>query len=215
MILEENFLEKIFEKELNQLDLFSGEKQFIEGYMKKLKSKHLPTRNHSMRVFLNGIKTSKIIHVEPNILAYSGSLHDIGKLNTNLTSLKKNKRFNKQDMIELQKHPFDGYSMLIENHPFTAEIVLRSHRFGKEPYPEELPPTIEKYSFEDRALISYCARIISLLDFYDACLYRKNERNSPGNPRFLGQQETKEILFSENKDQKYLIRELYLAGIFK
>lgn len=171
------------------------------------------TGDHSSRVALTGKKIGEFIHHDPKILFYTGITHDLGKILTNPGSLKKNTNFGPKDMKKLENHVKDGYQLLKEIHPFSAEILLRHHQFQDNPYPKKLPDLPKQFSRETEVMINYFARILSLIDFYDAMTNRKNEKW--GKPaRLPTKKQGKKFILEKNLDQAYFINELYGAGIF-
>ena len=71
-----------------------------------------------------------------------------------------------------------------------------------------------EFSKGTRTLAKFCGRITAVSDFYDAATKRKNDKFSPGNPRLLTSEESKRLLLENNRDQEYLIKQLYQEGIF-
>lgn len=199
-----------------ELEIPQDQQNSILRYLDVIRARSEPTWEHSVRVGLKGKTVAEYTHtVEPKTLYYPGLLHDIGKSLTDPESLGKTTGFDKKDAIELSRHPSDSYRILRGIHDFSAEVALRHHYFqGERSYPKRLPRSGLRLSHQTDALISYCARLISLIDFQDAAAFRKNDNFSPGTPRLPIDDEVKELLIQHNPDQQYLINALYKAKIF-
>jgi len=86
---------------------------------------------------------------------------------------------------------------------------------GDRSYPKRLPQPCVDWTKEKEVLASYCARLISLIDFYDAATHRKNEKfTKDGISRIKTNEEVQNLLLKHNTDQRYLISELYQQRIF-
>jgi response regulator RpfG family c-di-GMP phosphodiesterase len=209
------------EKLMHTLDLFGfaeHQKESLLVCLCMVKEVDIPTYEHSLRSGFTNLRVAEFIHLNQLISFGAGLLHDVGKVLTNPNALRKKCGFNMADKEELSRHPLDSYNIIrnMSGMPkICAEIAVRHHLFGKNPYPHELPDSMNEYSLGEQVLINYSARILSLSESYVACLYRENDRNSPGNPRLLTPEEVKVIMFEENSDQNYLLNRLYRAGIFK
>ncbi|MBW2991756.1 HD domain-containing protein [Candidatus Woesearchaeota archaeon] len=207
-------LEQELEQAYNRFNISEEQKNSLNSYLTIVRNRDEETWEHSARVGLKGIEVAELLHLDPKPLFYAGVLHDVGKALTDPESLKKKEGFNEKDMKELRKHPTDGYRLLKGIHDFSAEILLRHHRYGGREYPKALPRTRISFSEGTKAMIAYFSRVLGLIDFYDAITHRENDKFSPGNPRLPTREEAKETMLNLNKDQKYLINELYEAGIF-
>lgn len=209
-------LDKRLNDSFIELRISEEQQKSIMACLNMVRNKDEPTYEHSVRVGLTGKEIAEFTHiVEPKTLYYPGLLHDVGKALTSHESLVKIKGFTEKDRKELSKHPIDGYRILKGIHGFSARIALMHHKFqGERSYPKTLPKLELNISNQTQAVITYCARLISLIDFYDAASYRKNDRFSPGNPRLPTDEEVKADLINSNSDQEYLIKSLYEAGIF-
>ncbi len=63
------------------------------------------------------------------------------------------------------------------------------------------------------ANIMYYARVLALIDFYDALMNRENDKFGDV-PRLPTIEEGKVIMLKANQDQEYLLNQLYNHGIF-
>lgn len=208
-------LEQELDKTFRELRVSNKQRHSIQTYLALIRNKDEATYEHSARVGLNGVEVARYAHiVDPKALFYSGLLHDVGKVLTDSKSLKKIAGFDEKDMKELKKHPIDGYGLLKNIHDFSARILLFHHRYFGEGYPKKIPHSEINFCKGSEANIMYYARILGLIDFYDAVTHRKNDKFSPGNPRLPTEEEAKKIILKNNHDQKYFINELYAAGIF-
>jgi hypothetical protein len=152
------------------------------------------------------------MHLDEKVLLFAGSLHDIGKIMIDAEIIRKTQNFTEKNMEEMRKHPLYTYMLLRGIHEFSAEVALRHHRWQKNGYPKKLPKFRIPFSHNTELMIDFYARILSLADFYDSITTRVNEKF--GEKRKLTQQEVKAITLAKNADQKHLIEDLYLNGIF-
>ncbi len=187
-------------------------KELIDNYLRILKIKDQATYEHSIRVGLLGVKIARHMHLDPKALLFAGTLHDIGKILIMPETLKKTAGFNEQDMELMRKHPEYTYNLLRGIHEFSAEVALRHHRFQENGYPKRLPKSKIPFSANTQIMIDFFARILSLADFYDAITSRVNDKF--GARRKLTNNEVKSIMLMKNTDQRYLIEDLYVNGIF-
>jgi len=197
----------------DELEVPDEERGSLNACLGMMKGRDKPTYMHCARVGLTGREVAEFMHQDPKILFYPGILHDFGKILTNPGSLKKNEGFNDKDMKELEKHPKEGYQLLKEIHPMAAEILLRHHQFQENPYPARLPDMPSDFSRGEKVMINYYARILSLIDFYDALTTRKNKKWGD-NARLPTRAQARDFMVEKHPDQEYFIRELYQAKIF-
>jgi len=208
-------LEQELDAEFDVLEISPEQRESLQTYLTLVRKRDEETWEHSVRVGLKGAEVARFIHiVDPKALFYAGLLHDVGKALTDPDSLRKKEGFDEKDMRELRRHPMDGYKLLRGIHDFSAQILLRHHQFVGKGYPERLPRGHIDFSKGTQAMIGYFARILGLVDFHDALTHRENDKFSPGHPRLPTDEEAKGILLGANRDQTYLISELYDAGIF-
>jgi len=202
------------------LEISQDQQGSLNHYLELIKDKDVPTWAHSIRVGLKGIEVAEYSRIlNPKALFYSGLLHDIGKYCVNSESLKKTEGFNEEDMEELRSHPVMSYNILKDIHHFSARVALFHHYFSENKYPKELP--IEEILEEirstegDKTNVLFYARVLSIIDFYDAAKSRKNDKYSiAGTAKKKTPEEVKELLTKNNKDQKFMIESLYEGGIF-
>lgn len=205
-------LEEMLESAFVEFEVKDDHMQSVSGYLTVLKLKHQPTYEHSIRVGLLGARICRFLHLDPKVLLFAGTLHDIGKTLVRTELLQKTTGFTEQDMEEMRRHPEDSYRLLRGVHDFSAEVALRHHRHQENGYPKRLPKTKIPYSGNTKLMIEYYSRLLSLADFYDALTSRENDKF--GEKKKLSCEEAKAILLAKNQDQKHLIEQLYLNGIF-
>ena len=85
---------------------------------------------------------------------------------------------------------------------------------GNRSYPKLIPGKEIDISKGTDALILYCGRVLSIIDFYDAASNRKNEKFVKGATELPDREKVRQSILKFNSDQKYLIEQLYSAGIF-
>lgn len=208
-------LEQQLENAYNQLEISTEQRQSLNTYLTLIRNRDEATWEHSVRVGLKGIEVANFTNiVSLKALFYAGLLHDVGKALTDPKSLKKTQGFDENDMAELRKHPVDGYRILKDVHEFSARILLFHHYFQDNGYPEEIPETEVEFSKGSETNILFYARMLSLIDFYDAMMHRKNDKQTPGRASTITREQGKEIILKSNPDQEYFINQLYDAGIF-
>jgi len=181
-------------------------------YLDSVKEHHPPTYEHSARMALLAYDIANHIHiVDPKALVFPCALHDLGKTIIRKDLLEKNVNLTSEDKIEMDDHMKLGFAILKHTYEFSAWVMLYADRVNNPS--KEIPKIDIKFSEGTRRLMKYCGRLVGLIDFYDAAKYRENDRFSPGTPRRLSPPEVKEVVLKHHKDQKYLITELYRAGI--
>jgi HD-GYP domain-containing protein (c-di-GMP phosphodiesterase class II) len=121
--------------------------------------------NHSLNLaFLANTIGVKLGYTEDKIreLTMAALLHDVGKVFIDQNILNKRGKLNDREFAEIKKHPILGYKYLLDSGGFTENVllaVLEHHEKGNgEGYPRGLKS----------AEISYYAKIIGIIDSYDA-----------------------------------------------
>jgi len=209
-----NALEEKLEEKFDQFELVKEQRESLRLYLGLVRNRDEETWEHSVRVGLKGAEVAEFTHViEPKGLFYPGLLHDVGKALVDPKSLKKKKDFGEKDMDELRKHVIYGYRMLRGIHDFSARVLLFHHWFQERGYPRVLPKREIDFSKGTNALVLYCGRLLSVVDFYDAASNRRNEKFVTGG-ELPDKEKVRQSLLKFNPDQDYLIGELYNAGIF-
>lgn len=205
-------LEEQLEEAFSELAISDNNKISITSYLTILKEKDLPTYEHCIRVGLLGGKIAKHLNLDPKAMFFAGALHDIGKILIEPEVLKKTSGFDEEDARKMQKHPEYSYSLLHGVHEFSAEIAVRHHMYQENSYPAELPAPKIPFSDKTKALIEAYARLLAILDSYDAITTRHNDRFGTEK---LAKRRIKEILLQKNPDKNELILELYSQKIFR
>ena len=163
--------------------------------VKIVEAKDIYTAGHSVRVAEYSEKIArklKLNEYDIEILKNIANLHDIGKIQIDLSILNKTEKLTNEDWGEIKKHPIVGYE-IVKEITFLKEssnsVLYHHERFDGSGYPFGI--SSEK--------IPLFARIISVADSYDAMTtdrpYRQalnihqvlNELNSNMNKQFDGQ----------------------------
>ncbi len=207
-----SFIEEKLEDAFVKLEISQKNINSLRHYLNLLKIKDIPTYEHSGRVALLGIEVAEYLHIEKKALFFPGLLHDIGKIEIDSELLKK-KAFDKKDMEIMKYHPIYSYHILKDIHLFSAEVALRHHKFQKENYPIGLLEKKTQLPTRLNLFFDSYARILSLIDFYDAAKTRENDKFKT--KRKLTKTEVKQRLLEEKKDFKNIIERLYSEGIFE
>lgn len=195
---------------IGMLAYFSTSQEEIDkigSLLSKLKAKHQPTYEHCLRVGLKSKEAANCLSYNEEQMFYAGLLHDIGKINIPLEILEKHDGFGKEDYKVIENHPLDGYKMAKLAFPFAAEIILRHHRCGNHPYPKTLPDEAKDSLFNNLHVCRY-ARLLSVVDFYDAMITRHDSYQ-------FRSRSQKQSLIKARKGMKNIIEKLYRNGIFK
>jgi response regulator RpfG family c-di-GMP phosphodiesterase len=207
-------LEERLEQVFRELDIEGAELAAILGVLSPLLVKGGPyklTWEHSVRVGLLTKAVAEFVHLNPKAGLYPGLLHDTGKILTPADVLGKTDVWTPEDYRVIARHVMDGFRILADRFPFSAEVMLHHHRFQPNPYPKRLRHVKVPFSAGTKTKILYLGRILAICDSYDAA-HRKN--------RFQGQlrvptgEEIKAMMLSWHVDQKELVEALYEAEIF-
>lgn len=209
-------------KTSRELEVREGAIERFMPFLEALGNKDIPTLEHSVRVAYLGADISEFTHLVPQkTLWIPGLLHDVGKLAINPEIIRKTSGFNEKDMEQMRKHVEYGCRILLGIADFSAYALFFHHFFKRNSgYPREedfrkiFGEYFDEWSEGTKTLGKYCGRLTSVSDFYDAVITRENDKFSPGKPRLPTKEEAREVIVRENQDQKYLINNLYGAGIF-
>ncbi len=214
-------LESKLKYTLKELKVEEENKSKIEEILEPLKDKALVTSyhyQHCIRVGLLSKRIARFMHLEEKALFYAGLLHDCGKSCMLLETLAKadvrlesNCEWTNEDAKMMEAHVIEGYNILKEKFGFTADVVVRHHRYQNNLYPKELPPFTHEYSEKTKILIGFYARLVALADVYDA-LHRFNKKSDK--IMKLSDREIKDSMLKLNPDLNKLTIDLYNKKIF-
>jgi putative nucleotidyltransferase with HDIG domain len=206
-MVEENDLQRAF----FDLPVSRAHQLNIRAYLEILRLKHRPTYDHSIRVGVLCLRAAQALGLNLRALFWGGTLHDIGKALVDLRILQKTSDFSKKDYAAVRPHPILGYHLLKGLYPYTAELVVRHHRFQPNPYPKRLPKPTIIWSKRILANFEKQARLLALVDFYDALTQRRNTK-------FIGgiktDEQLRQIFYDSNSDMSAQIDSLIRAGVF-
>ncbi|MQC26290.1 MAG: HD-GYP domain-containing protein [Chloroflexi bacterium] len=130
------------------------------------------TAGHSERVALGAIRLGTALHFSPEdlrVLAHSGLVHDIGKLQVPDKVLNKPGKLDTQERKIIELHPITGYELCARLGFMPPELqVIRHHheRLDGNGYPDKLTA--------DR--LSRLVRVLSVVDVYDALTTSRSYR---------------------------------------
>lgn len=198
-----------FDKE----DIKPQHKENILAYLKVLHIRDQATYEHCVRVGLLAETIAFVANrpgITPKMMLWAGLLHDIGKALIAPEVLKKTSNFSKEDVAAMEPHVKYGWDLLQDVHDYTAHIIVRHHQFGPKPYPAVLPP-LPLHLQSKADLIMAAARLLSLADYYDAMMHRRNDKwgNLP-----MESQQKREKYHADNSDEAALIATLEELGVF-
>ncbi|MDO8559074.1 MAG: HD domain-containing protein [bacterium] len=177
----------------------------LGAYLTIIRLKDEATYWHCVRVALCGVKVAEALNLDFKPLFYAGLLHDIGKAAVDQDLLTK-KHFTAADYEKMKPHVLHGYYLLRGVYNFSAEIILRHHRYYSDGYPKILPRSRVRYSKETKELIDHFAKVLAIIDFYDAATTRDNERSK--------EKEVKALLIQKFPNESEIINLCYEKGIF-
>jgi putative nucleotidyltransferase with HDIG domain len=198
-------LEEAFRERARKIGVGNSYRDNIEDMLNDIKEYHPPTYEHSIRVGLIASKIAESMHLDPKPALY-GVLHDIGKTKIPIEVLGKTKGFTKEDMETMKAHTLDGFKILLDkDYTFSAWLALTHHRYQDNKYPDPMPGLPVPLSDNTKVLLSIYSRIVALADFYDA-LNRPNDKYQDNG---LEINKRSEMMKKLNKDQEYLLKELF------
>jgi len=215
----ESRLEEAFKKV--GISMHSRSRNSIKWRLDSLKISDEPTAMHSIRVALKGKKIADLkiyqMTLNPRTMLFGGCLHDVGKENINRELLNKEKNFTAEDMEEIRRHPIEGYNLLKKNNYYSAIICLYHHKFSKDSYPDdsEIAKLGMKLGTKSLNLAQEYAKVIGVIDDYDAMSNRKNDKFSPGKPKILSAERRKEKLLENHPQSRIFINKLYDKYLFE
>ncbi len=210
--LEIKSLEDKLQVKMDKLEIDQTRQKSLRHYLDWIKKADKDTYKHSLRVGLLGARAAKVLDLDPNPLFYAGLLHDLGKVLIDPKVVKKQGKFSEKDMEEMKKHPLYGYYLLRQDHNFSAQILLRHHRFGPKEYPKNLPEPKVSYNKETEKLIEKYAKILSIIDFYDAASTRIDRTDdAKGKITRAG---IYQMLAENYPDDRVIVDKLYKYNIF-
>jgi response regulator RpfG family c-di-GMP phosphodiesterase len=181
----------------------------IESYLTILSQRDEKTFRHVVRVGLKCRIAARYVDtpgITPKMMLWAGLLHDVGKTLIDRNVLQKTSGFTEQDMAAMEPHVRLGWQLLERVHDFSAHIIVRHHQYGKMPYPKELPQ-LPGYLTPKEPLVEAAARLLSLVDYYDAITTRNNDKFVDDGKR--------ERFITDNHHHAELITKLEESGVFK
>lgn len=198
---------------LDKLKVIGVEREKLLIYLNFLATKDIKTAEHSIRVALLCEQIADELKVDAKGLFYSGLLHDMGKALIPLDVLKKTEGFNKDDMEVMKEHPLNTFKLIGDIFGFSANVGLRHHKHQTNGYPSDLPTAKQPFSEMTMLDIDHFSKILSIADFFDAAVSRKDSKFGKGEPLTL--EEAFEVMVEKNPDDKDLIDYFRKSGAFK
>lgn len=185
----------------------------MDSYLQILRNRHEGTYLHSLRVATLSAtiaQYAKIPGVTPKMMLWAGALHDIGKALIDTALLKKTNNFTEDDRVAMIPHVEYGFKMLRGVHDVSAYIMVRHHRYGRNPYPSLPPPFPDILKNKADAILD-ASRLLAMADYYDAITTRKNDKfGSVG----LSKGAKKELFHRDHNEFKPLIQILENVEVF-
>lgn len=134
-------------------------------WLARIKNKDEYTSEHSLRVAMLSIALGRELGLLPlqlEQIGVCGMLHDVGKIKVPNEILNKPGSLTSEEMLIMQSHAAEGRKLLLSNQQVTAATVdvayCHHERLDGRGYPRGL----------DGARIPYFAKIVAVVDSYDA-----------------------------------------------
>ena len=140
-------------------------------FLKLIEFKNLCLKKHIIAVSVYSDFLAKNINLtikERNQIKIGGLLHDIGKISFPDYIFYKSEKLNKIDLKEIEKHPFNGYSILKETLPEDCEDIAKIALYHHEKWDGTGYPNRLKGKE-----IPIGARIVSICDSFDSMTRKK------------------------------------------
>lgn len=156
--------------------------QIIRSYANAVEAKDIYTRGHSDRVALYATQLGRALGLnsdELDLLYTAGVLHDIGKIGIPDVILNKPSALTAEEFEIIKKHPEIGKSILynVDSLRDAIPIIYHHHeRFDGKGYPDQLHG-------DD---IPFLARVICVVDSFEAMTSDRAYRNAMGYDRVVG-----------------------------
>lgn len=156
--------------------------QIIRSYANAVEAKDIYTRGHSDRVALYATQLGRALGLssdELDLLYTAGVLHDIGKIGIPDKILNKPSALTTDEFAIIKKHPEIGKSILsnVDSLREAIPIIYHHHeRFDGKGYPDQLHG-------DD---IPFLARVICVVDSYEAMTSDRAYRNAMGFDKVVG-----------------------------
>jgi putative nucleotidyltransferase with HDIG domain len=139
------------------------------------------TRRHSCHVAEYALLLAqelKLPFKEIETIYYGALLHDIGKIGISPDILKKRTRLTVKEFALIMQHPTKGaniVSQITDFKPFVHIVLYHHERFDGSGYPEGLKGK----------KIPFNARLVALVDAYDAMTSKRSYRQAKGREKAL------------------------------
>lgn len=185
------------QKQTECVKLFNSilDEKKVQEFLKKLKSYHKETYDHSLRVGLLSMflgVTNNFSKKNLKLLGYGGLLHDIGKLDIPKKILNKKSKLNDEEKKKIKEHPRRGFVRL-KDFEEVREIVIQHHRYQKNGYPKNCKIKKE---------FSELAQIVAIADMFDALSNKRSYKKAFGNEK------VKKIL-----EENYIGKKIYIEQV--
>ena len=207
-------LETQLQIEFDKLGIEEPNKFSVLSFLHLLRLKDEPTYTHSIRVGILGSRIGQEVPtLDSKALFYPGLLHDVGKLLVPMGVLQKKEGFGAEDFEKIKPHAQNSKAILNDIFKWSALVSERHHYFQANGYPVNLSEFPSNLSKGTEVLVNYYARILSLIDSYDAASIRENNKFGE-ECRRLKPEEVRDMMFKNNPDQKKFLTFLYDKGLF-
>ncbi len=203
--LEEKVLDAISHLEISDFNA-----QRLMNEIALLKSHHLESYLHSLRVALLGVDAAGFLSIPKKPLFYAGLLHDIGKTEIDSELLSKKTPYTDEDRMKMKEHVILAHNILSGRFEMTARIVGGHHRHQRDIYPAVA--LSGRVSFPKTTLQSMEVeeRVLSVIDKYDSIVSRDDSYSAK---RPVTNEEIKAALRDHDLELSYLSSRLIDEGI--
>ncbi len=194
------YMEKIFDPQASEekiAEAIAGSQDVVKEMIVQLKNEDFSTTqdiiselsvhdfytfDHSVNVSIYSISLYKVLNpdatqVELLTVGLAGLLHDVGKIKISNKIINKPDVLTAEEMAEIKKHPIYGLDIFEKNSchfhgefdlvPIKKAIYQHHENYNGTGYPNKLKGTE----------ISYVARIVTIVDFYDAITTKRSYSN--------------------------------------
>jgi putative nucleotidyltransferase with HDIG domain len=211
-VLSKELCDKVNSK-MRELDISAQNCEKLIFYINGMAHADIRTAEHCMRVALLSEKIGREIETDSKALFYSGLLHDIGKILVPSGVLQKEQKFELIDMELIREHPLNTFRIIQKDFGFSAEVGVRHHRYQPNAYPKVLPESRLPFSDETKKKIEYYSKVLTVADFFDAAVSRKNDKF--GKNDILRVDEAVKKMLEQNIGEREVVEKISKTDIFE
>lgn len=212
--VDASFRKNLEEKCSPDVRQFIKKDKFIEHSLLSLMDHHQKTFDHSVEVgniaayIAKRIKNSELEGNEENIIA-TALLHDYGKLAIDKKILDKRSKLKPEEMEIIKQHVLYSFKLVNQVNDLWAKVIIAHHEFQKDSYPRSHEDTIEREKREADVRVKRLARILAMIDTYEAMI-----DDRPGNPsksiKQINVELNKQFISPSDQEVIFLLKQYYM-----